>query len=177
MEKMLVQHCAPTLANLKTANLLNCELRAADFKRCKKILAAKGVEMRILSKSKNGVLIYVFRRKRLENDLKKHGCTTILKQYGYSRCNVDECICRLCRRIHKCSAFPHEIGLFLGYPPEDVRGFIEHKGQDFKLLGYWKVYCNKTEAMQTFTRYKKCVDIYTKKYTSGTDIEKLTVSA
>ncbi len=25
--------------------------------------------------------------------------------------------------------FPHEIGLLLGYPPEDVIGFIENRGQ------------------------------------------------
>ena len=177
MEEMIVQHCAPTLANLKTANLLNCRADIPEFRRCKEVLRKKGVDIRILSKTKNGVLVYVFRRSRLEHDLKSSGCASLLKQFGYSFGNVDECINCLCRRIHLCSGFPHEIGLFLGYPPEDVLGFIEHNGQNFKLSGYWKVYGDENAAKQTFARYKKCVDIYTKTYTDGASIEKLTVSA
>lgn len=44
------------------------------------------------------------------------------------------------RRLQRFEAFPHEIGLFLSYPPEDVRGFIEHKGHESKCEGCWKVY-------------------------------------
>ena len=31
--------------------------------------------------------------------------------------------------------FPHEVGLFLGYPPEDVKGFIDHRANNFKCAG------------------------------------------
>lgn len=40
--------------------------------------------------------------------------------------------------------FPHEIGIFLGYPLDDVIGFIEHK--PYYLVGDWKVYQNVNEA-------------------------------
>ena len=30
--------------------------------------------------------------------------------------------------------FPHEIGLILEYPIWDVKGFIEHKGRDFRFF-------------------------------------------
>ena len=30
---------------------------------------------------------------------------------------------------------PHEVGLFLSYPPEDVKGFIDHRANDFKCAG------------------------------------------
>ena len=43
-------------------------------------------------------------------------------------------------RMQIRKSFPHEIGLFLGYPAEDVAGFISHKGHDFCYSGYWKVY-------------------------------------
>jgi hypothetical protein len=36
--------------------------------------------------------------------------------------------------------FPHEIGLFLGYPPEDVRAFIENDGKNYACRTHWKVY-------------------------------------
>ena len=38
--------------------------------------------------------------------------------------------------------FPHEVGLFLSYPPEDVKGFIDHRASGFKCAGLWKVYGN-----------------------------------
>ena len=43
--------------------------------------------------------------------------------------------------------FPHEIGVFLGYPLDDVIGFIEHK--PYYLVGDWKVYQNVNEAKET----------------------------
>ena len=57
------------------------------------------------------------------------------------------------------SDFPHEVGLFLGYPVWDVKGFIEHKGQQYKLCGYWKVYDDVPGALCKFEEYdwiKKC---------------------
>ena len=58
---------------------------------------------------------------------------------------------RLCQE-----AFPHEIGLFLGYPPEDVEGFRRNKGQNYKLCGWWKVYGDAEEAGAFFQRCDRC---------------------
>lgn len=47
---------------------------------------------------------------------------------------------RLAQRMEAVGDFPHEVGFFLGYPAEDVVGFIRNKGQNFKFCGRWKVY-------------------------------------
>jgi hypothetical protein len=52
--------------------------------------------------------------------------------------------------------FPHEVGIFLGYPPEDVRGFVEQGGQNYKLCGYWKVYGDVEKAKKRFSQYTRC---------------------
>ena len=49
--------------------------------------------------------------------------------------------------------FPHEMGLLLGYPIEDVVGFMEHSGKEYLYSGYWKVYENVPAKKQIFTRY------------------------
>ena len=49
--------------------------------------------------------------------------------------------------------FPHEIGVFLGYPLDDVIGFIEHK--PYYLVGDWKVYQNVNEAKKQFDVFKQ----------------------
>lgn len=149
-----------------------------SFERCRKNLQKRGVDITVLSERENSSLVYVYRKNRLEADLNNSQAADILRNFGYQHSGAEECIKHLSERIAKSSCFPHEIGLFLGYPVEDVKGFIEHKGQDFKCTGYWKVYCNECEAQKTFERYKKCIDVYTKMYTEcGRGIEKLTVVA
>ena len=48
------------------------------------------------------------------------------------------------------------LGFFLGYPYEDVMGFITHRGRDFICFGCWKVYANPRRALRSFSRFKRC---------------------
>lgn len=60
--------------------------------------------------------------------------------------------------------FPHEIGIFLGYPIWDVEGFIEHKGQNYKFCGYWKVYQDVEGAKLKFKEYDRIRESALHKY-------------
>ena len=73
------------------------------------------------------------------------------------------------------SSFPHEIGLFLGYPLADVQGFIAHCGRNYRLCGCWKVYGDPCFAQRCFAKYKKCRDVYLKCYEQGQLLSRLTV--
>ena len=57
------------------------------------------------------------------------------------------------RNGEKIPQFPHEIGIFLGYPLWDVRGFLENEGKNFAYLGYWKVYRDVQNAKLLFQRF------------------------
>lgn len=81
------------------------------------------------------------------------------------------CSNRVCR-----SEFPHEIGFFLGYPYEDVIGFIKNRGQNYLEVGPWKVYVNQNQARRTFARYRRCARIYARAYRSGQSLRRLAVS-
>ena len=50
--------------------------------------------------------------------------------------------------------FPHEVGLLLSYPPEDVKGFIDHRAGGFKCAGLWRVYGDEEKARSLFEKYK-----------------------
>ena len=52
-------------------------------------------------------------------------------------------------------SFPHEMGIFLGYPLEDVKGFIEHEGKDYLYQGYWKVYGDVEKCEKMFSVYNR----------------------
>ena len=68
------------------------------------------------------------------------------------------------------------MGLLLGYPPEDVQGFIEHRAQDCKCVGCWKVYGDEEKARSLFAQYKKCTEIYCALWQSGSKLEQLAVA-
>lgn len=48
------------------------------------------------------------------------------------------CIDHLKKRLFTHDGFPHEIGAFLGYPLEDVRGFINIKDVNVNIADYGK---------------------------------------
>ena len=124
---------------------------------------------------KSRALIYVFRPTKLQMDLSDARAKTILKAMGYDSFDYKSCLRTLQRRVRSCPEFPHEIGLFLGYPPEDVQGFILHTGNCCKCCGCWKVYGNEEKAVRAFAKYKKCSDIYYSKWLQGTPIHKLII--
>ena len=93
------------------------------------------------------------------------------------RSEINKALKELKERLHMCEKFPHEIGLFLGYPLGDVKGFIKHRGQNCKCTGCWKVYCDEREARRQFCRFEKCRSIYCRLYREGRALSRLTVAA
>ena len=79
------------------------------------------------------------------------------------------------RRLNSSPVFPHEIGLFLGYPPADVDGFINNPNEGFYETGYWKVYSNVESARLAFRRFKECTEEYDRKLKEGRTLEQLVV--
>lgn len=182
LEKYLIEHCSPTLASLKTANLFS--LSCSSQKEIKEQLdlwnaqlKKKGVVLTALRWEGRSALIYVCRRARLQADLQKEGVAQFLSAYGYSSLDAGKAIRRLRERLGESDGFPHEIGLFLGYPLGDVVGFIQNAGKNSKCIGCWKVYCNECEALKTFAKFKKCRDVYCKLWRQGRTVLQLTVAA
>lgn len=181
LDKYLIEHCSPTLASLKTANLFslsyeNKEELKDNIEKQNGELNKKGIILSLISVKDDLALVYVYRRNRLENDLNKEGVFDFLKKYGYESNTPEYAINRLTERLKSSSGFPHEIGLFLGYPLDDVKGFINNGGQNSKCTGCWKVYCNECEAVKIFAKFNKCKEIYSRLFQRGSSVSKLTVS-
>ena len=83
---------------------------------------------------------------------------------------------RLACRFREGKDFPHEVGLFLSYPPEDVKGFIDHRAGGFKCAGLWKVYGDEEKARSLFEKYRKCTESYCALWQSGLKLEQLAVA-
>lgn len=180
-EEMLIQHCSPTLAGMKTGNLFTCpyetegELRQT-LRFWNGALACKGVRILPLRCHGGRALIYLYRPARLSRDLQNEAARRLLRERGYRSEAPDQCVVLLGKRIRENGEFPHEIGLFLGYPPEDVSGFIENRAERCKCVGCWKVYGDVEAAQKIFARYKKCTQVYLDQYARGKSVERLTVA-
>ena len=86
-----------------------------------------------------------------------------------------QCIIQLMKRLKDSEDFPHEIGLFLGYPPEDVRGFIDNHARNCKYLGFWKVYGDVEKAKKIFAKYERCTEVYRRKWSMGASLPSLII--
>ena len=84
---------------------------------------------------------------------------------------------QLAARLCLEEEFPHEIGVFLGYPLDDVKGFIRHKGRDYTFCGCWKCYGDPQAARRRFERYRRCTAVLRRRYAEGTPITQLIVAA
>lgn len=180
-EELMVRHCAPTLAGLKTGAIFNCEYRSDAalnewLRDINRRLSNKGLRVVPLKKKNGRVMIYVYRPTKLKNDILQKTAAELLEKHGYVYKMPARCIVKLIERLATSEEFPHEIGLFLGYPPEDVKGFIENGAQGSTCVGAWKVYGDKEKAKKTFLLYKKCTDVYLRQHESGKSIETLTVA-
>ena len=90
--------------------------------------------------------------------------------------SVVKCGTSFKERLTDYDCFPHEIGLFLGFPVEDVKAFIEKDGHDCLTCGFWKVYCNKSQALETFRQYKICARIYNEAADLKIPVTRMTVN-
>lgn len=176
-EELIVRHCAPTLANLKTGSLFVCPITDrpsffSSLRSLNELLVPKGLRALPLRIREHSALVYLYRPSRLKKDLEDPAAIKILQDHGYS-C-YGKCLPKLIERVRASEEFPHEIGLFLGYPPEDVQGFLDHR--PCKCSGCWKVYGDENKAKKTFDLYKKCERVYCQQLAQGIDIERLTVA-
>lgn len=180
-EELIVRHCSPTLAGLKTGNLFshtfaNQSEMQEIIRNWNRILVKKGLRALPLRMRNNRTLIYVFRPAYLLRDFQDGTACRLLRERGYCCENPERCILRLMQRLAEEQDFPHEIGLFLGYPPEDVRGFIENRDEGCKLVGCWKVYGNEETARKTFAQYERCIAAYSRQWSKNPSIERLIVA-
>ena len=182
LEKYLIEHCAPTLASLKTASLFCIAVKTEEelesqLKAWNGQLQEKGLFLLVLRRNGEKALIYVCRSSHLQEDLQKPGVAGFLAEYGYQNTDVRYALERLLKRLGEGDSFPHEIGIFLGYPLGDVMGFIQNAGKNCKCSGCWKVYCDECEARRLFAQFQKCREIYARLWNQGRSVWQLTVAA
>lgn len=97
LERYLVEHCSPTLASIKTANLFTYAYSSEEevqeqIALWNASMNDKGIFVMELRRSEKAALIYVCRKSFLERDLKKPGVTQFMKRYGYTSLEPEDAL-------------------------------------------------------------------------------------
>ena len=176
LERTLAYHCAPALAGIKAANLIGL-LRAehpglhGELENYNRAFGCKGVRFEILCECRGRALVLVYRPALLQQALGSPLARQLLKQAGYPTGELAQQLSELGSRLEAGrGAFPHEVGLFLGYPPEDVEAFQRYGGKGCKLCGHWKVYHDPEGARRCFARYDRCREALCSRLSQGSSL-------
>lgn len=159
---------AAQLAAWRSAQELCAKLDRLVERECR-LLQPAGVTVRVLARRMCGALVLVYRPAELALALTSARVRAKLENWGYRTRGIgwlEDAVERLGEALERChrrdpeAGFPHEVGFFLGYPFDDVMGFIEHEGRDFLCCGSWKVYAEPERATACFARFKRCTKAY-----------------
>jgi hypothetical protein len=165
IESLLGCFAAPTILGLKPGNLINLRrggdgtVAATWGSRREELLRKFKVEAFTFPSKRmredSGVLLMLYKKDLLARAIFAGEAWAMLEPLGYGRGvpSVESCLEHLGERFK--DDFPHEIGLFLGYPPEDVEGFIRNRGRSPLACGYWKVYGDVRRARKRFRLFER----------------------
>lgn len=161
IELQLGLQCAPLFAGLKLSNLLM--VPGGNLKEMAGVLEGTGISSFLVAATGKKTAVLLFDRGRLEHYLQEKEVWQMFCHMGYGEQELEEVLHVFRRRYGEYFRgerdFPHEMGLLLGYPVEDVEGFIRNKGENCLYTGYWKVYEKLPEKKTLFREFERARDI------------------
>ncbi len=175
LKTQLALQCAPLLTGIKISNLLIVEKK----KRAAVIRLFKNtpISYYVLFESEDKITFFLYIESKLMEYLATKEVKEAMQFLGYENRTLAEIFedvaVMYAGYMTKQGEFPHELGLLLGYPAEDVMGFIKHQGKNFLYSGYWKVYGNLAQALEMFQQYNEAKENVIKMIATGTNVTKI----
>lgn len=117
-----------------------------------RILKKLGLRWAVLRKTQAGSILLIYKRSLVEKAVEALEVREFLMKIGYQSFDADQAVNYLVERYNQYHC-PHELGIFLGIPLEDVKDFINCSEKKCLFCGYWKVYNNLEYALETFKAY------------------------
>ena len=157
---LVAYHAAPVVQGIKPAALV-CPGRESDrltraLHQCGKAVgAALGVEIAQLHNRNGALLLLAYNPALVRNILAMGETATLLNESGFvsPMACIEDLLEQLRERCRGCS-FPHEIGVLLGYPVSDVRGFMNGDRRNDGTPCCWRSYGDYEEARQRSARIR-----------------------
>ena len=119
------------------------------------ILSCLGLDAFILGKCRNGVLALFHDREFLLETVRQPGNHAFLAEFGYRHSESLDSYLQCLKEHYVSAEFPHEVGVFLGYPLKDVKGFVYDRENSHRpsLKCGWRVYGSPEESVRLKKTY------------------------
>lgn len=180
LQSLIAYHAAPTVMGIKPATLVcpgaSERNLAKALNECGPRLGEYfGVRVANFRNRAGALLLLVYNLDLLQSALSACEVTELLADAGYEvpTASVESLLDRL---RQKCagSRFPHEIGVFLGYPPCDVRRFMnDGDGRNCRSAGCWKAYGDIAEAKTRSARFGRAKMRAAELLVGGADLQQM----
>jgi len=180
---LLANYCMPTLLKLKPSSLFRVSRRLISDQQSFLRLLENEINTfhsaySILYEDESMMIILVYNETLLREVISGPEEQSFLYSMGYSfnGDTMQNILTTLTYRYyefirsrssHCIHPYPHEIGIILGYPIQDVKDFIRFNGKNYTLCGYWKVYHEEDHARRTFKKYNQLKEKALKGILSG----------
>lgn len=116
------------------------------------VLAETVIRYKVLHKSEGKETILFYRADMLEQCIQNPLHKSFLQELGYPvRSGLDACLTVLEQRFQNCC--PHEIGILLGIPLQDVLGFMGLTKLPLTCRKEWCIYGNPDTSLAVMKRY------------------------
>ena len=176
IETQLALQCAPLITGLKISNMLivsnkDEKLSADNFKNEQVFLAIVFYRMKRRSR------FFCSAEINWRNFLEREDVSEVLREEGYVEIQLGRILSIFQMRyrayMNGSKIFPHEMGLLLGYPVEDVTGFMVHGGKNSLYSGYWKVYADVARKLEIFKQFEMAKEMLIRLVSSGVSMEEI----
>lgn len=120
------------------------------------LLAESGLKVKVLADRGSSILLLLYSQDALGSLLAQKSVRIILGKAGYhDPADFEGVLSELERRVAG-DGFPHEIGVFLGYPLKDVVGFMGWAQLSFTCQGPWKIFGKPEQSLQLAENHRLC---------------------
>ncbi len=119
----------------------------------KAFIQSIGLDFIELRESDDSIVVLIYNQSLLEKYIGKEENKEFLIGLGYSENGTILEYLNVLKNRYKEFNCPHELGIFLGIPINDVKDFMNCNDKKCLLCGYWKVYNDCISAQRIFQSY------------------------
>ncbi|GAA0070707.1 DUF3793 family protein [Clostridium sardiniense] len=162
-DKYMLFLLAPVVGGLKPSSTITLKKDSKEYlvwNNYKKTFLNKiGLKHVVLREDDKAIILLIYSEKNLEKFINNKETKEFLLKLEYNlQDNLDSILDKLVQRYNRFHC-PHELGVFLGIPLEDVIDFMECTTKKCLLCGYWKVFNNSDNALEIFNNYNRSKDL------------------
>lgn len=162
-DKYMLFLLAPVIGGLKPSSTITLKKDSKEYHTWndyKEIFLEKTrLKHILLREDDDAIILLIYSEKRLEDYINKEEVRKFLLKLDYnSEGSLEDILNNLVERYNKFHC-PHELGVFLGIPLQDVIDFMECTTKKCLLCGYWKVFNDFDYALQIFNDYNKSKEL------------------